>query len=92
MGHLQPLKLGRVFATPFGQLPNIRSPGAGRPLRISRPDDLTKIVLYCSVAIGTFDAVDLHWLCSTRGMTSIALCAVNAGDQMRPPERVLGFH
>jgi hypothetical protein len=45
---------------PFWRSPNIRPPGASHPLRISRPDDLTKIVVSCSVAIGTFDAFDLH--------------------------------
>jgi hypothetical protein len=34
--------------------------GEGHALRISRPDDLTKQVVSCSVAIERFDALDLN--------------------------------
>ena len=57
MGHIHCLHIGRFSATPFWRSPNIRPPGGGQPLRISRPVDLTKIVVSCSVAIEPFDAL-----------------------------------
>jgi hypothetical protein len=52
----------RPLASPpsFERSPRMNTLGEGQPLRISRPDDLTKIVVSCSVAIGTFGAFDLH--------------------------------
>ena len=40
----------------FYRSAKIHTGGDGQALRISRPDGLTKSVVYCSVAIGTFDA------------------------------------
>ena len=42
-----------MFATPFWRSPNIRASCAGQPLMISRPVDLTKIVVSFAAAIGT---------------------------------------
>jgi hypothetical protein len=51
-----------VRATAFLRPPNSHTRGDGQPLRISGRESLTKIVVCCSVAIGTFDAVDLQQL------------------------------
>ena len=60
MRRIHPLHIGRLSAHPRVSGPQIHTRGGGHPLRISPADGLMKVVVCCSVAIGTFDALDLH--------------------------------